>query len=157
MRVILIGNFVNWSVCSVFTMRSSIVMLAIGMLIWMTLMPMIEAAEQTVLQRVVPFDHQGRVFGFAQTVENAASPLTAFLVGPLAQLVAIPFMTDGAGVDLIGGWFGAGRERGMALIFSLAGLIGVVATLIARGSSWYRSLSTSTAGDTTSEEVPART
>ena len=38
------------------------------------------AAEQTVLQRVVPFERQGRVFGFAQSVEQAASPLTAFLV-----------------------------------------------------------------------------
>ena len=145
MRIILAGNAINWAICSLFALRSSIVMLAIGMLIWMTLIPAIEAAEQTVLQRAVPFDHQGRVFGFAQTVENAASPLTSFLVGPLAQLVAIPFMTDGAGVDLIGGWFGSGRERGMALIFTIAGLVGLVATAIASGSRWYRSLSASTA------------
>ena len=84
MRLILIGNFVNWTVCAVFTLQSSIVLLSAGMLVWMTIMPVIEAAEQTVLQRVVPFAQQGRVFGFAQTVENAASPLTAFLIGPFA-------------------------------------------------------------------------
>ena len=59
--------------------------------------PYAEAAEQTILQRVVPYERQGRVFGFAQSVEQAASPLTAFLIGPIAQFVFIPFMTDGAG------------------------------------------------------------
>lgn len=145
MRVILMGNLINWSVCTVFAFRSSIVLLAVGMLIWMTLMPAIEAAEQTVLQRVVPFDHQGRVFGFAQTVENAASPLTSFLIGPIAQIVFIPFMDEGGrGAELIGGWFGVGKERGLALIFTLAGLIGVAATFAASRSGWYRRISAST-------------
>ena len=114
------------------------------MLVWLTLMPVIEAAEQTVLQKVVPFDHQGRVFGFAQTVENAAAPFTAFIIGPMAQLIVIPFMTDGAGADAIGGWFGTGPERGLALIFTLAGVLGVAATFWARSSRWYRDLSAST-------------
>ena len=63
----------------------------------MILVPYAEAAEQTILQKVVPYERQGRVFGFAQSVEQAASPLTAFLIGPLTQFVFIPFMTDGAG------------------------------------------------------------
>ena len=46
----------------------------------MVLMPFAEAAEQTVLQRVVPYERQGRVFGFAQSVEQSAAPLTAFLM-----------------------------------------------------------------------------
>ncbi len=94
-------------------------------------MPFAEAAEQTVLQKVVPFERQGRVFGFAQSVEMAASPLTAFLISPIAQFVAIPFMTTGAGVELIGGWFGTGPERGLALVFTVAGLVGLVITLAA--------------------------
>ncbi len=140
LRLILICNGVNWSICSVFAVRSSVVLLMVGMAIWMTLIPVIEAAEQTVLQRVVPFDYQGRVFGFAQTIENAASPLVAFLIGPIAQIVVIPTMTDGVGADLIGGWFGTGSERGLALIFTLAGLLGIVATLMARRSGWFRRL-----------------
>jgi DHA3 family multidrug efflux protein-like MFS transporter len=141
MRLILIVNFVNWTICSLFTLQSSIVMLGVGMLIWITLMPIVEAAEQTVLQQVVPFEKQGRVFGFAQTIENAASPFTSFLIGPIAQLAIIPLMTDGWGADAIGGWFGTGKERGLALIFTLAGIIGIVGTLTARASGWYRRLS----------------
>ena len=143
LRLIIMGNLVNWTICMVFTSRSSIALLAIGMLAWMTLMPVIEAAEQTVLQRAVAFESQGRVFGFAQTIENLASPLTSFMIGPLAEVFFIPFMTDGGGVDLIGSWFGTGPERGLALIFSLAGVCGVIGTLIARMSSSYRYLSKS--------------
>jgi DHA3 family multidrug efflux protein-like MFS transporter len=142
MKVILVGNFINWVVCAIFTVQPNIVLLSGGMLVWMTIMPFIEAAEQTVLQRVVPFDHQGRVFGFAQTVENAASPVTAFLIGPLAQLVFMAFMSEGGGgVDLIGSWFGVGPDRGLALIFTIAGLLGIVATVLAGVSRWYRLIS----------------
>ena len=108
--MILIGNLVNWTVCTVFTLQSNIALLAVGMLIWMTLMPAIEAAEQTVLQRVVPVRSSGSGVRLRPDRREAASPLTAFLIGPLAQLVFIPFMTDGAGVDLIGSWFGTGER-----------------------------------------------
>ena len=139
-RVVLLGNLTNWIVCALFTLRSSIVLLVIGTFVWLLLIPVIEAAEQTVLQRSIPFERQGRVFGFAQLVENAASPLTAFMIGPLAESVFMPFMTDGSGVDWIGGWFGTGPERGIALLFTLAGLIGIVVTLAARASRSYRVL-----------------
>jgi MFS transporter, DHA3 family, multidrug efflux protein len=89
----------------------------------------------------VPYERQGRVFGFAQSVEQSASPLTAFLIGPLAQLVFIPFMTDGAGARTIGGWFGTGADRGIALVFVLTGVIGLLATFVALGSRYYRQLS----------------
>ncbi len=140
MRLILVGNLICWVVCSVFTIRSSIVLLAVGMAIWLALMPMIEAAEQTVLQRVIPFERQGRVFGFAQLVENAASPVTAIAVGPFAQEVMMPLMTDGAGADLIGSWYGTGPVRGLALMFSVAGLLGALVTALAMVSRPYRRL-----------------
>lgn len=141
LRVALVCNLVNWLVCSLFTVQTSIVLLSVGMFVWMVLMPVIEAAEQTVLQQVVPFEQQGRVFGFAQTIENAASPITALAIGPIAQLWVIPFMTDGAGADSIGSWFGTGPARGIALIFTVAGLIGIVVTALAAGSRWYRAVS----------------
>jgi MFS transporter, DHA3 family, multidrug efflux protein len=101
-RILLLVNVVLWSVTALFAVRSSIVLLAIGMAVYMLLVPFAEAAEQTVLQRVVPFERQGRVFGFAQSVEQAASPLTAFLIGPITQFAVIPFMTDGWGARTIG-------------------------------------------------------
>ena len=140
LRLIIAGNLVNWIVCSLFTIRSSVVLIAMGMIVWLGLIPVIEAAEQTILQRAIPFDRQGRVFGFAQLVENAASPLTAFLMAPLAESVFMPFMTDGRGADLIGAWFGRGPERGIALMFTLAGLVRVTITTAAWLSRSYRRL-----------------
>ncbi len=93
-------------------------LVAVGMIVWLALIPVIEAGEQTILQRSIPFERQGRVFGFAQLVENAASPLTAFLMAPIAEAVFMPLMTDGRGADLIGDWFGTGPDRGIALMFT---------------------------------------
>ena len=142
LRLVLAGNLVNWVVCTVFALRSSIVMLAVGMIVWLFLIPVIEVAEQTVLQRSIPFERQGRVFGFAQLLENAASPLTAFLMAPLAEAVFMPYMTHGRGADWIGGWFGVGPERGIALMFTLAGVLGVVVTAATWASRSYRTLAT---------------
>lgn len=141
LRTLFLANIVMWSICSFFTIQASIVLLAIGMFVWLCLIPAVEAAEQTILQKVVPPERQGRVFGFAQSLEQAASPITAFLIGPIAQLIFIPFMTTGAGTDLIGSWFGTGTDRGLALLFTVAGLIGLVVTLLAMRSYSYRTLS----------------
>lgn len=133
-------NIAMWVICIFFTIQASIVLLFVGMMIYMILIPFVEATEQTIIQKVVPHERQGRVFGFAQSVEQSASPLTAFMIGPIAQLIFIPFMTTGAGVELIGGWFGTGFGRGIALVFILTGLIGLIVTLIAMRSPSYKLL-----------------
>lgn len=141
LRTLLLCNLAMWTICIFFTIQSSIVLLTIGMFLWLCLGPVVEAAEQTVLQKVIPPERQGRVFGFAQSVEQAASPITAFLIGPIAQWIFIPFMTTGAGVTLIGDWFGVGRDRGMALLFIASGVIGLIVTIFAIRSYAYRILS----------------
>ncbi|ODT65051.1 MAG: multidrug transporter [Pelagibacterium sp. SCN 63-23] len=141
LKTLLTVNVITWAVCCVFTLQSSIWLLAAGCFVWMLLGPYAEAAEHTTLQKVVPLERQGRVFGFAQSIEQSASPLTAFMIGPLTQFVVIPFMSDGAGADAIGSWFGTGPERGMALVFTIAGLIGLIVTIIAFNSRYYRELS----------------
>jgi DHA3 family multidrug efflux protein-like MFS transporter len=74
-------------------------------------------------------------------MEQAASPITAFLIGPLAQFIFIPYMTTGAGVDLIGSWFGTGIGRGIALVFIVSSLIGLIATIMAMKTKYYKQLS----------------
>ena len=142
LRTLMIVNLIAWSTAAVFTVQPWIWLLAAGCFLWMFLGPFAEAAEHTTLQKVVPFERQGRVFGFAQSVEQAASPLTAFLIGPLAQFVVIPFMSEGgAGAAAIGGWFGVGPARGIALVFTVAGVLGLAMTVLAFNSPQYRRLS----------------
>ena len=152
LRTLLMVNVITWAVCCVFTLQSSIWLLAAGCFVWMLLGPYAEAAEHTTLQKVVPLERQGRVFGFAQSVEQAASPLTAFLVGPLTQFVVIPFMTDGAGAQTIGSWFGTGPARGIALVFTVAGFLGLLVTILAFNSRYYRELSAAYANNKDDDE-----
>ncbi len=140
LRTLFRNNVITWTVCIFFTIQPSITLLAVGTFIWMFFVPFTEAIEQTILQKVVPPDRLGRVIGFAHSVEQAASPITAFLIGPVAQLVFIPFMTTGAGVPLIGNWFGTGMGRGIALVFTASGALGLVVTLVAMRSKSYQLL-----------------
>lgn len=141
LRTLFICNIIMWVIGIFFTFWPIMAITAIGLFLYMVLIPATEAAEQTIIQKVVPLKVQGRVFGFAQSVESAASPIMSFLVGPLAEIVFIPYMTTGSGVDKIGSWFGVGPERGMALIFILSGIIGLIVTLICFRSNAYRILS----------------
>ncbi|WP_125775086.1 MFS transporter [Antribacter gilvus] len=140
-RTILVVNLILWGVTVVFPLRDSVIWLVAGLAAYMVAMPYVEASEQTVLQKVVPYERQGRVFGFAQSVEQAASPLTAFLISPLTQFFFIPFMSDGAGARWIGSWFGTGQERGIALVFVITAVLGLVLTTYALSSKYYRLLS----------------
>jgi DHA3 family multidrug efflux protein-like MFS transporter len=140
-RTLLLANVVMWTVTILFPLRFEVLPLVIGFFVYLTLAPIAEASEQTIVQKVVPFEEQGRVFGFAQTVETGASPITAFLIGPIAQFWVLPSMTDGALADLIGPWFGTGPERGLSLIFIVAAILGLTVTLIALRSRPYRRLS----------------
>lgn len=135
------ANIIIWIISAVFTIQPSIVLLSVGMFIYISVVPFIEAAEQTILQKVVPHERQGRVFGFAHSVEQSASPLTTFLIGPIAEAFFIPFMTTGAGVGLIGSWFGTGPDRGIALVFTVTGIIGLILTVYAMNTKYYKLLS----------------
>lgn len=155
LRTLLLMNVVLWVICLFFTIQAWIPLLAFGMFAYMTLMPYIEASEQTILQRVVPYERQGRVFGFAQSIEQAASPITAFLIAPIAQFVFIPFMQPGgAGANAIGSWFGTGTGRGIALVFICTAVIGLIVTLLALASKQYRQLSDHYAKAKVNDNVP---
>ena len=129
-----------------------------GVWLYMLGVPVIEAAEQSVIQRVVPFRVQGRVFGFAMTFEAAASPITAFLIAPIAEFWIVPYVDSDAGRARFGPLLGEGDARGIALVFLVAGVIGVALVLLGFTTRAYRTLSAQyLAGDggTAAPEIPA--
>lgn len=126
---------------AVFTLREWWWLYGIGIWVYMALIPPVEAAEQTVIQRVVPFDTQGRVFGFAAAFESAAAPVTSFLIAPIAQFLVIPYMNGDSGRAAWGWLLGEGQSRGIALVFVFAGLVMVVVGVLAFFSRSYRTLS----------------
>lgn len=141
LRTLLLVNIIIGVLGMTFTLREWWPLYVIGMFIFMTLIPAAEAAEQTIIQKVVPFKRQGRVFGFAQSVEAAAAPITAFLIGPIAEFGLIPYMRSAEGQSQLGWLLGTGEARGIALVFLIAGFIGIVIALLAFTTKAYRVLS----------------
>ena len=140
LRTLLLVNVAIGILGMTFTIREWWWLYALGIFIFMCLIPAAEAAEQTIIQRVVPFKRQGRVFGFAQSVEAAASPITAFMIGPIAQFGIIPYMNSTEGKQTLGWLLGSGQARGIALIFLVAGIISIAVALWAFTTKSYRLL-----------------
>ena len=136
-------------------LRDSQGLLVAAMFGFMLAVPIAEAAEQTILQRLVPFEKQGRVFGFAQSIETASTPLAAFVVGPLAQFLLIPFMATDSGRSSFGWLLGDGQARGIALTFVVASSVMLVVVLLAFSSKAYRRLTHSYDGAAPAEEPVA--
>lgn len=140
-RTMLLVNIGVAILGALFTIREWWLLYAVGIWIFMALMPMAEAAEQTIIQRVVPLKRQGRVFGFAQSVEAASTPVSAFLIGPIAEFIIIPYMRTAEGKDTFGWLLGSGDARGIALVFLIASIIMLAIVLLAFTTKAYRDLS----------------
>lgn len=150
-RTLLLVNVGVAFVGMLFAIREWWWLYILGIFIFMAITPAAEAAEQTILQRVVPFRQQGRVFGLAMAVEMAANPLSTVIVAILAEAYLIPWMA-GPGADTIWGVIlGEGKARGMALMFLASGAIMLVVVLLAFMSRSYRKLSQYYA--TTSQDI----
>ncbi|MFD5278345.1 MFS transporter [Pseudarthrobacter sp. NPDC058362] len=131
---------------AVFTLREWPWLYVAGIWLYLVLIPFVEAAEQTVIQQVVPLQKQGRVFGFAMAFESAAAPLTAFVIAPIAQVWIIPYARSAEGAAQLAPLLGEGISRGIALVFLVAGIIVMAAALLAFLTPVYRRVSASYAG-----------
>jgi DHA3 family multidrug efflux protein-like MFS transporter len=140
-RTMLIFVIVMGALGSLFTVREWWWLYALGIWLYMCIIPVVEASEQTVIQKVVPYETQGRVFGFAQAFEASAAPITAFIIAPLAQFWIIPYMDSAAGQQTWGWLLGEGDARGIALVFFFSGLVMIVLALLAFRTRAYRTLS----------------
>jgi len=126
---------------ALFTIREWAWLYIVGIWAYMAMIPPVEAAEQTVIQKVVPFGSQGRVFGAAATFEAGAAPITSFLIAPIAEFWIIPYMDSDSGRRDWGWLLGDGDARGIALVFLFAGLAMVVIAILAFLTRSYRILS----------------
>lgn len=140
LRTMLQVNILIALLGGIFTLREWWLLYVVGIFLFMCAMPIAEAAEQTIIQRVVPLKRQGRVFGFAQAIESASSPISAFMIAPIAQFGLIPFMNSDQGRSAFGWLVGDGQARGIALVFVGASLVMFIAVLFAFRTKAYRRL-----------------
>ena len=158
LRTMLFAVIVMGILGAVFTLREWAWLYIAGIFAYLVLVPFVEAAEQTVIQKVVPLQRQGRVFGFAMAFESAAAPITAFLIAPIAQFWIIPYARSPEGAAQLAPLLGEGTSRGIALVFLVAGIILILAALLAFLTPVYRRVSASyaqTAAETSDDAVPS--
>lgn len=141
LRTMLLAVILMGVLGAVFTLREWAWLYIAGIWLYLVLVPFVEAAEQTIIQQVVPLQRQGRVFGFAMAFESAAAPITAFLVAPIAQIWIIPYARSAEGAAGLAPLLGEGTSRGIALVFLIAGIIMIAAALLAFLTPVYRRVS----------------
>ncbi len=88
-------------------------------------------ANWTVYMREhVPLEMQGRVFSAEDTLKNCSIPLGLFLGGQLADHVFEPLLAADSPLQrALSPLFGTGRGAGIAVMFFIAGVLGILLSL----------------------------
>lgn len=89
--------------------------------------PVLNGSNQAIWQAKVPPDIQGRVFSVRRLIAQVTAPIAMLMAGPLADVVFEPAMrADGVLAPLFGWMVGTGPGAGMALIFVITGIGGMI-------------------------------
>jgi DHA3 family macrolide efflux protein-like MFS transporter len=120
--------------CFLLTMiglRPTLVLYGATLLVFMSLMPVVNASSQAIWQRKVPLDMQGRAFAVRRMIAWFMAPIAFGIAGPLADKVFEPALRQGGAlVPLLGPAFGVGPGSGMRLLFVLMGTISGLAAVL---------------------------
>jgi len=93
--------------------------------------PIVNGSDRAIWQSKVAPDVQGRVFATQLLISQITIPIAMLLVGPLADLVFEPAMMPGGILTGVFGWLvGVGPGAGMALMISIAGVMGMILPLL---------------------------
>jgi hypothetical protein len=91
------------------------------------IIPMINGSNQAIWQAKIPPDVQGRVFSVRRLIAQVTAPIAMLLAGPLADYVFEPAMEEGGAlIPIFGDIVGTGPGAGMASMFIIAGIMGVI-------------------------------
>lgn len=104
-------------------LRPSALLIGFGLTLTFVCLAVFETANQTLLQRKVVLDVQGRVFALRGMITTAALPVVVLSAGALADNFFEPLLAvDGALANSVGTIIGTGEGRGIGFIFSLIGI-----------------------------------
>ena len=130
MRFILSAMMLGGVFLAITGMRASALWVAVWMMGFMVLVPIINATSQALWQTKVEPIYQGRVFATRRVIATIATPVAYLLAGPLADNVFEPLLAGGGLADSVGRIIGTGPGRGIGLMFVIMGLGVTVVALI---------------------------
>lgn len=112
--------------------QPSIPLMATGGFLIFFFMAVSSACSQAIWQKKVEPAIQGRVFALRRMIAFSSMPIAFVTAGALADYIFEPLMAkNGALSGLLGPLFGTGPGRGIALMFTLIGIITLINTLAA--------------------------
>lgn len=104
-------------------------------------MAFLNANLTAIMRTNVPIELHGRVFSARDTIQYSTMPIGLFLGGILADYVFEPFMTTTSSFqEILSFIFGMGKGAGIALIFFIVGIIGIITSFLCLKNPLYRSL-----------------
>jgi DHA3 family macrolide efflux protein-like MFS transporter len=137
-RAILIGTLLQGVVLMFSGLRPSAVLITAAGFAFLFFFPISTTCSQTLWQRKVAPEVQGRVFAMRQMIAMSSLPVAYLVGGPLSDRLFTPLlMPGGALATSVGHLIGTGRGRGVALFIMTLGALNV---LIAIGGFLYSPL-----------------
>jgi len=120
---VLSGWFIAGFGTTVIGLGQALPVWAVGNFIGAATIPLINSSNQAIWQAKVAPDLQGRVFATRRMIAWFVTPIATLLVGPLADLVFEPAMSEPSFLSAsFGQLVGYGAGAGMALIMVFCGL-----------------------------------
>jgi MFS transporter, DHA3 family, macrolide efflux protein len=133
-------------------LRPSVPLVAAGLFLAFSAIPILNASSQAIWQVKVEPDVQGRVFAMRRMIAQITAPLAFFLAGPLAENVFNPLLEPGGALaGSVGAVLGTGEGRGIGLLLVIMGLAFLALTAIGYSYRRLRLLE-----DDLPDAVPAR-
>ena len=130
MRALYIASFLRGVVLFLAVLQPNAVVIGAAVFIFLFCDPVIFTCSQTIWQTKVPAEVQGRAFAVRRLVAWSTLPLAYVVAGPLADRVFEPWMAaQGPLAGVVGGLFGTGPGRGIAVLFIVLGLLTVLAVV----------------------------
>ena len=94
--------------------------------------PIVTSSFQTIWQKKVAPEVQGRVFAIRRAISLGSLPLAYIIAGPLADRIFEPLMVaNGSLADSVGLYIGVGPGRGIGLLFIIMGILAMLTSFIA--------------------------
>jgi DHA3 family macrolide efflux protein-like MFS transporter len=130
MRAIFMATLIRGVVLFMAVLQPNAVLIGTAAFIFLFCDPVIFTSSQTIWQMKVPAEVQGRAFAMRRLVAMSTLPLAYVVAGPLADRVFEPWMrAQGWLGRMVGGLFGTGPGRGIAVLFIVLGLLTVIAVV----------------------------
>jgi hypothetical protein len=103
---------------------------ALASFLGLFLLPILNGCSQAIWQSKGAPDVQGRVFATRLLIAQISAPVAMLMAGPIADRVFEPGMRPGGSLSPVFGWLiGTGPGAGMALMFLITGIGGVLVGL----------------------------